>query len=123
MRVGDAHFSVAVEQLDPTAAPIDEALTVQIILTSTGSPATKLTHQSTRQQRLFQRYYEADLLLPTAGEWAATISIDGTAGHGEAPFTFTASPPQRIDWTVASWGTLAVVAVLGIIWAQRGDHT
>ncbi len=130
LRVGEAHFSIAVEQPAMAAEPFDDELTVQLLLSapepepepepSSRTSSRSIPYPTTPQTRLFQRYYEADLLLLAEGAWRATLLIDGAAGHGEAEFPFTVSPAQRISWTVISWSTLAVVAVLGIIWAQRG---
>ena len=120
LRVGEAHFSIAVEQPAVTSQALDDEVAVQLMLAATEPAGRRIVYHTTRQTRLFQVYYEVDFLLSTEGTWRATVLIDGEAGYGEVPFTFSVLPKQHIGWTAISWGLLALFALIGIIWAQRG---
>ena len=113
LRVGEAHLSVAVR------TPADD-LVVQLRLTPIEPAGNPLIQTTVIQDRLLQRYYEADLVLPRAGEWAATVIVNGAAGEGRTDFTFTVLPPTRVNWTLLSWIVLAFVGLIGASWARRG---
>ncbi|MEZ4682529.1 MAG: hypothetical protein R2932_50810 [Caldilineaceae bacterium] len=127
LRVGDAHFSLMVQA--PTLAAQQAGVAngrdpaVQLALMTTTAPTRTLIFDAVVQERLFQRYHEVDLILPAAGPWTATVSVNGTAGHGAANFAFVVEPPPRVNWPLVSWSALAFVALLGTAWARRGAGT
>ncbi len=113
LRVGEAHLSVAVR------TPADD-LVVQLRLTPITPAGNPLAQTAVIQDRLFQRYYEADFVLPSAGKWQARVIVQGAAGEGHTDFTFTVLPPNRVNWRVFAWLTLTFVGLIGASWARHG---
>ncbi|MEZ4619014.1 MAG: hypothetical protein R2867_26350 [Caldilineaceae bacterium] len=123
---GDAHFSLMVQA--PTLAAQQAGVAngrdpaVQLALMTTTAPTRTLIFDAVVQERLFQRYHEVDLILPAAGPWTATVSVNGTAGHGAANFAFVVEPPPRVNWPW-SHGAHWRSSLLGTAWARRGAGT
>lgn len=118
IRVGEAHFSVAVEETTPspsTATPF----TVQLTLSALDHSRPSFTLATSQQDRFLQTYYETDFTMPAVGEWQATVHVNGPAGVGTATFPFSVLPPQRINWAVVLWGTVMLVAIIGSTWLNR----
>lgn len=118
VRLGEMHFSVAVAE--PDAGRVD--LTVQIDLKPMTPVAEAFTVQTVKYTRWLETYYETDFVIPATGDWRATVQVTGPSGNGEAAFAFTVLPPPAVNWTLLSWGVLAVVALLGGLWVKRGDQ-
>lgn len=118
VRLGEMHFSVAVTEPEATTAD----LTVQIDLIPITQVADTFRVQTINYVRWLETYYEADFLIPATGKWRAMVQVTGPAGHGQASFAFTVLPPPMVNWTLLSWGALAVVALLGGLWVKRGDE-
>lgn len=113
LRVGEVHLSVAARA--PTAD-----LVVQLQLTPIAPAGNPLRQTTVIQERLLQRYYEADFVLPSAGEWQARVIVQGAAGEGHTDFTFMVLPPTRVNWDLLSWIVLAFVGLIGASWARHG---
>ncbi|MBX3013764.1 MAG: hypothetical protein KF832_19740 [Caldilineaceae bacterium] len=120
VRVGEMHLSVAVAEAIPeqTSDP-DVAVTIRLV--AQAAPQVELRQAASKQARFLQTYYETDFMIPTVGEWQASVTIEGAAGKGSADFPITVLPPQALSWTMALWGGLALVAIVGGIWARRGS--
>ena len=115
IRVGETHFSVAVEEATPPPAQQSSAteFTIQLTLSALDQSHQSFTLATSRQDRFLQTYYEADFTIPAVGEWQATVQISGPAGVGTATFPLTVLPPQRINWEFVLWGAVMLVAILG----------
>lgn len=113
LRVGEVHLSVGVR------APADDFV-VQLRLTPIEPLGKPLVQTTTIQDRLLQRYYEADFVLPSAGEWQATVILQGVAGEERTDFSFTVLPPTRVNWALLSWLALAFSGLIGASWARHG---
>lgn len=114
VRLGEMHLSVAVA---PPEAATD--LTVTIALAPVDPSAQSITLPTSKQERWLETYYEVDWMIPTTGEWRATVHVRGPADSGQASFAFTVLPAPTVNWTLISWGALAFVAVLGMLWVRR----
>jgi hypothetical protein len=115
VRLGEMHLSVAVATPEATTD-----LTVTIDLAPVAPSAPSITLPTSKQERWLETYYEVDWVIPTTGEWSATVQVRGPADSGQASFAFTVLPAPTVNWTLISWGALAFVAVLGMIWVRRG---
>ncbi len=114
VRLGEMHISMAIAQPAPATA-----LDVQLVLAPTDVASQPIAQMANRQVRLFEEYYEADFMLPTAGQWHADITINGPAGVATAQFPFIVLPPHRINWTLVLWSVLAFAGLIGVIWIRR----
>lgn len=114
IRVGETHFSVAIEETTPpptTAAPFSVQLTISAL--DHARPAFTLT--TSKQDRFLQTYYETDVMMPAVGEWQAAVTISGPAGVGTAAFPFTVLPPRRVNWGwVIGWAAMLFALILGV---------
>jgi hypothetical protein len=62
-------------------------------------------------------YYEADLTVPTDGEWNTTITVDGAAGQGRIAFDSAVLPARTVNWILlASIGLVftCIIAIAGL---------
>lgn len=116
VRLGEIHLSVAVAEPEATTAD----LTVQIDLVPITQLADMFRVQTIKYVRWLETYYEADFLIPVAGEWRAIVYVTGAAGNEQASFTFTVLPAPTVNWTLIGWGALAFAALLGTLWVRRG---
>ena len=112
IRVGETHFSVAVEEATPPPTTAT-TFTVQLTIRPLDQSHPPLTLTTSQQDRFLQTYYEADFTMPAVGEWQATVQVSGPAGVGTTTFPFTVLPPQRVNWEVVLWGAVMLVAILG----------
>lgn len=119
IRVGETHFSVAVEEPATTTSPAT-VLAVQLDLSAVDQPRAPFTLQANRQDRFLQTYYETDFIMPAVGQWQAIVTITGPAGVGTAAFTFAVLPPQRVNWELVIW---SIVMGIAVIWALRGNRS
>jgi hypothetical protein len=124
-RVGEAHLSIAVTKPNPDATstqvelPVTDAA-VEVTFSPTADPSAAIVVQGTHQTLLENIYYEADTVLPSAGEWTVTITARGAEGTGEAGFTLEALPPRAVNWTLvgAAGGVLVVLLAVMAIWSR-----
>ena len=115
IRVGETHFSVAVEEAtpSPTTPP---PFTVQLTISALDHSRPSFTLVTNQQVRFLQTYYEADFTMPAVGEWQATVNVSSAAGVGTAMFPFTVLPPQRVNWALVIGGAAMLFA---LIWGVR----
>lgn len=117
IRAGKAHFTVAVARppADPSAAaepgpPVLDAV-VEVQLAPVGRPRSVLVVPATHQTAANKLWYEADVDLPSAGRWLATVAVHGPDGSGSAGFEIEVLPPARFPaWTLFGGAGLAVLA-------------
>ncbi len=121
LRVGEAHFTVAVSQPPNLAATAEETgnpvldATVKMQVepvNQTGETLTVLATHDTATNKLF---YEADLELPTIGQWRVLVSVEGPAGSGNVEFEIQVSPPPSFNWALLGGLALALLAAGWVI--------
>jgi len=119
IRVGETHVSVAVEAPAATPSLPEVPLAVQLAMRAVDQPGQQFTIKTSKQDRFYQTYYEADFTMPAIGQWQAVVQISGPAGVGMATFPFTVLPPQRVHWDLVIWSIGGVVAVLWVLRLNR----
>lgn len=103
-RVGQVHVTVGLADA-VTGAPVTNA-TVRIVAHGPeGGPA--LTVLATHEGALIPELYEADLRLPTPGEWRFTVAVE-EAGSADFDLSVRQAAP---NWTWIGLGGLGVVVV------------
>lgn len=114
IRVGETHFSVAVEETTglSTQQSTATAIAVQITISAPNQGQAPFTLSASKQDRFLQTYYETDFTMPAAGEWQATVQVSGSAGIGSATFAFTSLPPQQVNWELVIGGTAMLLALI-----------
>jgi hypothetical protein len=123
LRVGDAHFSVAVTELVAQNNGLDVPVTdaqVTLQLWPAGETAPALVVQALPQSFLNGTFYEADVQLPTTGQWHAKIEVTGAQGSGNVTFTAEVLAARQINWLLIGVATVVLVALLALIglWAR-----
>lgn len=130
-RAGEVHLSLAVTQPDPnnsnqTGAQVETPVTdaeIAVILTPAGGDPIRLAAKP--QPFLNDFYFEADTILPSAGQWEVAIVIDGPAGQGRNSFQIEALPPRTLNLPLlgAGIGVLLLVAALAGLWSRSQGAT
>jgi hypothetical protein len=126
LRVGKAHFTVAILEPSPseageqqTGSPVLGA-TVELQLTppegSGQKPLVALASHETAVNKLF---YEVDVELPATGRWEVTILVEGPAGSGNTGFEIEVEPASEANWVLFGGLGLVLVAVVWIIQKLR----
>jgi hypothetical protein len=123
LRAGEVHVTVAVSEPGETntsgreaGAPVLGA-DVQVEFSRTASSSEKAPGQpifvyATHESAANKLLYEADLTLPTSGEWQVRVTVEGPAGQGSANFRATVRAEQSSNWTwVLVLGPAAIAAV------------
>jgi hypothetical protein len=124
-RVGEAHLSIAVTQPNPDGSstqvelPVTDAA-VQVSFIPISDPAAAIVVEGTLQNQLDNIYYEADTILPSAGDWRVEIAVQGAEGRGTVDFTLEALPPRTVNWTLvgAAGGVLLLMLIIMGIWSR-----
>lgn len=116
------HTSVAVVLPDANGqegaeTPVSDAAVTLGFSITTRSTKTISVPALARQGAL-AGYYEADIVLPEAGEWQIVVSVNGAQGSGDARFVQTAAAPAAtplaIAWISARAPAAFVLLVLTI---------
>ena len=125
-KVGTWHVTVAV--VEPSAPGetgdpvLDAAVTIRLV--SMEQNGETLTAPATRQGATNKLFYEADLELPTEGQWRVEVFVEGPAGAGETSFEITASSPASgINWALVGGIALTLVAGGWLAWTFRPQTT
>lgn len=103
-RVGQVHVTVGLADA-VTGAPVTNA-TVRIVAQGPEGTPT-LAVPATHEGALIPELYEADVQLPTPGEWRFTVVVEG-AGSADFDLTVRQAAP---NWTWIGLGGLGVVVV------------
>ena len=118
LRVGQAHFTVAVSQPAPLTAGRQEAgppvlgADVQVQAQPLDHAGGGLQVQATHEGAANKLFYEADLDLPETGRWEVFVNVKGDAGSGGAGFEAEVSSARSTNW---SWiGGLGLGALVGL---------
>ena len=121
--VGDVHVTAAVAEASTGAAVTDPVVHVTAVQVSgAGAPiAAEATHDDAE----IPIFYEADLEVPTPGDWRFALAVEGAQGAGTAAFTLSVRPAGP-NWLVLGLVGVGVVLVAGVGWMLLrrggGDH-
>lgn len=124
-RVGDVHLSLAVTRPNPDTTSNQVEIPVvdpDLLVTFTPLDGTSapIVVTPVRQTFLGDFYFEADTLLPSAGDWKITIAVTGDEGEGSTEFEMETLPPRTLNWTLVAGaaGILVVLIILIAIWSR-----
>jgi hypothetical protein len=104
LQVGTAHLSVAVFEpptsiASHTDTPVLEA-TVEITIEPLDHTSETVVTQATHQSAANKLLYEADVEIPTEGQWLVTVSVDAPIGNGKASFEISVLPAPSYNWWI-----------------------
>lgn len=121
LRVGTAHFTIAVSEPPPPGAENGEIVlnaAVRVALTPQNQPpeVRPVGGLATHQDATNKLFYETDLEVPLEGLWQVAVLIDGPAGAGEVAFEIEVRPAGGTNWTLL--GGVAVVLVMAALLIQ-----
>lgn len=132
IRAGELHITVAVSEAPgPQAdaggagAPVLDA-TVRVQAQPVGRAGEALVAFATRENAVNKLFYEADMELPSEGNWQVVIEVEGPAGAGSADFEIQVLPPSALNslgglpWPL--WGGLGL-GLLTVGWAMWAFRT
>lgn len=124
LHAGDVHVTIAVilpnakgqNQNDSTLNQNDLAVTDASVQVSFALPqrAQEIVVQTDLGEWTGVPYYEADVTLPAAGNWQASIAVDGPLGTGDVAFDLPVLPPREINWPLVAGGSVIVILLLGL---------
>jgi len=123
LRVGQNHISVLVLNPGPTEGVAGEpVIDAQVeVRFETATPLGQvISVAALPTEFLGNTYYEADLELPTTGEWRVTISVQGRLGEGNAQFGSEVLPARTLNWVLigsAGVGLLLLIGLMGL-WSR-----
>ncbi|MFN8494959.1 MAG: hypothetical protein U0350_45570 [Caldilineaceae bacterium] len=113
LRVGDAHISVLVT-LAATAQPVDN-VQVKVHFVAQHEPSKDFVVLTAPQEFLSNRYYEADVQLPSTGLWRAIMNISGPEGEGSVSFDSEVLAAHSLNWWLIGGAGAALSLLLGLI--------
>lgn len=123
LRVGQNHISVLV--LNPGSAEgvagepvLGAQVTVRFEAPTQANEAISVAALAT--EFLGTIYYEADLELPTSGEWHVTIVVQGALGEGRTQFVGEVLSARTLNWSLigsAGVGLLLLIGLMGL-WSR-----
>lgn len=114
-REGVLHITIAVAEPGEAAgqqagAPVLGA-TVDVTLTPPASGLATVYDSATNEQSANKLFYEADVIVPVAGEWLVTVAVQGPEGEGQAQFPLIIEPARAGNWFL--WGGVGLLAIAG----------
>lgn len=118
LRVGDVHLSIAVVKGERSTINLDEPVTdaaVTVDLQPVTGDQAPLQVSAVLQPQLGNYYYEADAILPTAGDWRFTIKINSALGEANATFVGQVATARQINWTLVIGGGVLLGGLLFLI--------
>ena len=118
LRAGDAHISILVT-LATTAQPVDN-VQVKVQFVAQNEPDKNFVIQTAPQEFLSNRYYEADVQLPSTGLWRAIINISGPEGEGSVSFDSEVLPARTLNWWLIGGAGAVFILLLGLfgVWSR-----
>lgn len=122
LRVGEIHLSIGVvkaqaggrQAADALDEPVTDA-TVTVSLLPLTEGASPISAPAMLQEQLGSYYYEADVTLPTPGDWRFTIEVSGDMGVSSAAFVGEVRAAREINWTLLSAAGVLLFCLLGLI--------
>lgn len=128
IRVGTAHFTVAVSEPPVSgAATVEEAgapvlgATVELRLKPVSGNGETLVALATHKAAVNKLLYEVDVDLPSAGRWQVVVYVEGPAGSGNTSFEAEVLPPSTFQWWTLLGGLGLVLLTAGWI-VVRGKN-
>lgn len=122
LRVGDIHLSIGVVKAEanntPSAETLDQPVTnasVTVHLLPLAQDTTPLTVPALLQAQLGSYYYEADVTLPTAGDWRFTIEVSSELGVGATAFVASVATAREVNWLLVVAAGVLLFCLLGLI--------
>ena len=115
--VGVIHVTAALAEASTGAAvtdPLVHVTAVPVRAASAGAGAP-IAAEATDENAEIPIFYEADLQLPTPGDWRFTLAVEGAQGAGTAAFTLPVRPAGP-NWRVLGLVGVGVVLVAGLGW-------
>lgn len=125
-REGPLHVSIAIAEpgqgQEQQAGPPVLGASVQVTLTPRSGGFAAINAPATNEQSANKLFYEADLSIPSAGDWTVEIDVDGAEGSGQARFNLAVRPAQSSNGLLL--GGLAFVLLAGffLFYALRSRH-
>lgn len=116
LRVGEAHFTVAV--LEAPAPGVSQNLggppvlgaIVELRFEPENSVDSPLVVLATHEAAVNKLFYEADLELPAEGRWPVTVVVEGPAGSGSANFDIeVVSVDSNRPWLLGGFGVILLL--------------
>lgn len=128
LRVGQSHISVLVLNPAPTEGIAGEPVTnatVGVRFESLMQQDEVITVAAVATEFLGNTYYEADLELPTTGEWHVTITGQGLLGEGSAEFVGEVLPARTLNWPLIGSAGVGLLLLIGLtgLWSCRQSNT
>jgi hypothetical protein len=126
IQAGEFHVTVAVlESPAPSSSGSETGdlvldAIVQVDVKPVSENGKTLVAYATRENSVNKLLYEADLELPSEGQWRVDIQVEGPVGTGSTGFDIEAAPPSVINadgwlpWPV--WAGLSLV-LLAVGWS------
>ena len=118
--VGDVHVTAALAEASTGAAVTDPV--VHITAAPVNAAGAPIAAEATHDDAEIPIFYEADLELPTPGDWRFTVAVEGA---GTAAFTLSVRPAGP-NWLLLGLVGVGVVLVAGVGWMLLrrggGDH-
>jgi hypothetical protein len=133
IRVGEFHVTVAVLESPAPGSSARESgdpvldATVQVRVAPASETGKALIADATRENAVNKLMYEADLDLPSEGQWRVDIQVEGPTGTGSTGFDIEAAPPAVfsaagwLPWPVWAGLSLVLVAVVWSVQAFRSQ--
>jgi len=118
-RVGSAHTTVAITKLldDGQETPVS-GVQVMVIYAPVGQPAQAVRATAVEQTGAKTGFYEADAVLPAAGEWQVAVEVSGIDGNGSVLFRVQVLPANSFNWWLIGGGVLVALVAIGV-WGTR----
>lgn len=115
VREGQLHVTVAVAEPGQSGeqqagAPVLGA-DVAITLIPRSGGLADVRAMATNEQSANKLFYEADLLVPVAGDWQVQVDVRGPDGSGQAQFDLPVEPARESNWFL--FGGIGLLAVAG----------
>ena len=126
-REGQLHVTVSVAEPGApgerqAGAPILGA-TVDVTLTPRAGGFADVSAQATNEQSANRLFYEADLLVPAAGDWQVQVDVEGPAGRGQTAFDLTVMPAQGLDWLLVGGIAFLGISTFFFFYAMRSNRS
>jgi hypothetical protein len=118
LRVGRVHLSIALADAASGELVTDVVVRVQAEPPQGGSDADPVSSETT----LVGPYYDANLLLESAGDWDVTVLMEGPLGSGQSTVPLSVQEGGLPRWLAPAVAAL-VLAVGFLAWtASRGSR-
>lgn len=127
VREGQMHVTVAVAEPggdagEQAGAPVLGAI-VELTVTPRAGGFADVSARATNEQSANKLFYEADLMIPAAGDWQVQVDVQGPEGTGQARFNMTVLPAQGTDWPLIGGVAFLGISALFFFYAMRTNRS